>query len=195
MNLSGRNKAFTLIELMIVIGIIGMLMALIGPAVIGSGVVADQLQCKNNLREIGSGLEFYKSSHGRYPKKDGAEFILELWKKGILTDADYYRCPSDNSTDFDSIFSDEHIAATSKLHAKDLISYAGRMNKKHKIKLGKAGEALAADQGDWGEDPNHEFGINVAFVSGAVKYLLFDEYFDGNNNPIGSLKPLDTLGD
>ncbi len=74
-----RSAGFTLVELLVVIAIIGVLVALLLPAVQAAREAARRSQCLNNMRQIGLAVLNFESSNGHFPP-------------GSEIDSDYH-CP------------------------------------------------------------------------------------------------------
>ena len=62
-----RTRGFTLVELLVVIAIIGVLVALLLPAVQSARESARRASCANNLHQIGVALQSFHNDHKKLP--------------------------------------------------------------------------------------------------------------------------------
>ena len=105
-----RRHGFTLIELLVVIAIIGVLIALLLPAVQAAREAARRSQCVNNLKQLGLALQNYHDTVGTFPagkpghlnasndmdNHSGFVAILPQMEQGALYNAWNFRVMYDN---------------------------------------------------------------------------------------------------
>ncbi len=105
--LKKRLKAFTLVELLVVISIIAMLLAVLMPALKKARQQARKVVCSSNMRQMGVALQCYLQENDSHlpdssccladPNQYWLKILTKYLKQGLL-----FKCPSDEVkvTDF-----------------------------------------------------------------------------------------------
>jgi prepilin-type N-terminal cleavage/methylation domain-containing protein/prepilin-type processing-associated H-X9-DG protein len=104
---TARRAGFTLVELLVVIAIIGILVALLMPAMLYSRNTAIKTQCQSQLREVGVALENYMNALGTHAKFPNAAdlpsatpnlpTLLAALGKHIENNQQVFQCPADQT--------------------------------------------------------------------------------------------------
>jgi prepilin-type N-terminal cleavage/methylation domain-containing protein/prepilin-type processing-associated H-X9-DG protein len=109
------RPGITLIEVLVTIGIIGILFSLLLPAIAASRGAATKTQCISNMRQIGQALTAYESVNNRLPDfffhrdllpfieyaplyeemEVGRPFTDDEWRRFSAVSIPLYRCPTD----------------------------------------------------------------------------------------------------
>jgi len=100
-----RERGFTLIEMLVVIGIIAVLAAIIIPVYSRAQERARQADCTAHLHAIGIALRMYRQEHHAYPSAYNPVNpthpggLAELYQSGYLSNFKALRCPDDPDSD------------------------------------------------------------------------------------------------
>ncbi len=111
------RRAFTLIEILVVVAIISILAALLLPVLIGARDKARQSACASNLRQVGAAIQMYADDHdstfpvGAYPVTPPlpAQPYQVNWRDELVfgryvTHLGIFTCPSAPNSDYRSSF-------------------------------------------------------------------------------------------
>jgi len=123
---AGR-RGFTLVELLVVVGIIAMLVSILMPTLGRAKLIARKMQCATNLHALGRSWRMYfEQNDYKFPGISGNDAIAQtslyiminnrlantgyLWQSELITSEKVFICPSTDASTGDPWFDDQHGA-------------------------------------------------------------------------------------
>ena len=206
------KRAFTLVEILIVLAVIGILAAILFPAFLGARGKARTIACTSNLRQLGMAVDQYISDYEHYPRGlDPADRETpEIWKDieaaqgvnfaevGMLPDVldsyvktrQLWHCPSDTGFDHQEL-TGHPLDARPSCFAAFKMSYMYRTEltllNLSQERLARPAEINVLSDGDGGWHGSI-FGNarrnTVVFADGHAKNVTSEDYLKAWGTPI-----------
>jgi len=95
-----RFSAVTILEILLVLGIVGFLAGLLTYGLTTARERSKSVTCASNLRQIGLAMAMYRNHYGYYPVVTDESLAGAL--NGLVGSPEIFRCPSDSSSHVDS---------------------------------------------------------------------------------------------
>jgi prepilin-type N-terminal cleavage/methylation domain-containing protein/prepilin-type processing-associated H-X9-DG protein len=181
---SRRESAFTLVEMLVVIGIIGILAALLLPALSKSEGRAKRILCENNLQQMGIAFHIFMHDHdGKFPMQvstnnggtlefvqgnggmnDESDFVFRDFQtlSGELTTPQMLICPTDTRAPA------MNFAALKNENVSYFVGANADFGKPDSILSGDRNIAASGDRLRWTQEL-HQFKGNVLFADGHIE--------------------------
>jgi prepilin-type N-terminal cleavage/methylation domain-containing protein/prepilin-type processing-associated H-X9-DG protein len=189
-------RGFSLVELLVVIGIIALLVGILLPALNRAREESKRAACLSNLRQLGQGMLMYANEHrdrlpngnppGAAKSYDGTNVVLvNLAQVYLNKGAGVFHCPSDNDPAPRVIETADYALPNSARVSYDFYSVFWQPEKGPKVARlrGQAPLAWDLDGGSIKPQPDQNHGIkggNVLFADGHSEWKNPSEWDDLN---------------
>lgn len=198
-----QPTAFTLVELLVVIGIISILASLLMPALVHAKQQANRVKCLNHIRQINLALTLYADDHqGQFPPRRRRPDVWMAKLQPYYVDSKLLLCPSDsfrsdrsyvingwndyfestlsetNYNQFKNWFWPEGMKPSSIPNPSDTITFGEKKTESRHIHMdfsqGHGNDVEQLEHGRHGAGRGKKSGgSNFAFADNSVRYLPY----------------------
>jgi prepilin-type N-terminal cleavage/methylation domain-containing protein len=187
--MNGKQRGFTLIEILVVVTIIGVLAGLVVVLIPRGQFEANKIDCINNVKNIVGLIE--STNQQKYPTHSGANLVLYLVNKGDLaSNKDSLKllfCPSDTNESLEQaggVDAYKDISLDRREYDR-LTSYAGRDQQNGDCAAKKGGTEPVVLLCDDSEDHHDKKGFVVGLTGGSAKFRhKVDDYSLRHDAPV-----------